>query len=97
MPGDHLPVARAALRPRSNPGPDQLVRSPSLKLEGSEVPAKFQTSKPVGRQQSDRVMVPGDEAPPGTYGTGENGCPDSRSSRNVDAACAKRASATSGC
>jgi hypothetical protein len=33
-------------------------------------------TKPVGRQQGDRLMAPGDEAPPGTPGTGEDLCPD---------------------
>ena len=37
---------------------------------------KVARTQPVGRQQGDRRMAPGDEAPPGTPGTGEDLCPD---------------------
>jgi len=32
--------------------------------------------KPGGQQQGHEMMAPGDEAPPGTPGTGEDVCPD---------------------
>jgi hypothetical protein len=37
---------------------------------------KPQRSTPVGQQPASRMMAPGDEAPPGTPGTGEDVCPD---------------------
>ena len=41
-------------------------------------------SKPVGEQQGTRMMAPGDEAPPGTPGTGEDVCPGCAGSGEVD-------------
>jgi DnaJ-class molecular chaperone len=37
---------------------------------------KPERTGPVGQQQADQMMAPGDEAPPGTPGTGEDVCPD---------------------
>ncbi len=42
-------------------------------------------SKPVGQQQDDESkMVPGDEAPPGAAGAGEDLCPTCNGSGRVD-------------
>ena len=37
-----------------------------------------------GQPPPERTMAPGDEAPPGTPGTGEDVCPDCRGSGRVD-------------
>jgi DnaJ-class molecular chaperone len=34
------------------------------------------STTPLGQQQGEQAMAPGDEAPPGTPGTGEDVCPD---------------------
>ena len=44
---------------------------------------KLQTSKSVGRAQDNRMMAPGDEAPPGTPGTAEDVCPACGGSGNI--------------
>ena len=41
-------------------------------------------SKPVGQQPGSEMMAPGDEAPPGTPGTGEDVCPACGGSGHVD-------------
>ena len=45
---------------------------------------KPQGGKPVGQQQNSRMMAPGDEAPPGTPGTGEDVCPACAGSGTID-------------
>ena len=37
---------------------------------------KAEKTEPVAQQQGADMMAPGDEAPPGTPGTGEDVCPD---------------------
>jgi DnaJ-class molecular chaperone len=34
------------------------------------------STTPLGQQQGEQAMAPGDEAPPGTPGTGEDVCPE---------------------
>ena len=47
--------------------------------------AKPDRSKPVGQQEpGDTTMAPGDEAPPGTPGTGEDICPTCSGSGRID-------------
>ena len=41
-------------------------------------------SKPIGRPAADAMMAPGDEAPPGTPGTGEDVCPACGGKGRVD-------------
>jgi DnaJ-class molecular chaperone len=45
---------------------------------------KAERTKPVGKQQGNETMAPGDEAPPGTPGTGEDVCPDCGGSGRLD-------------
>lgn len=45
---------------------------------------KPQRNTPVGAQQGSRMMAPGDEAPPGTPGTGEDVCADCAGSGKID-------------
>jgi DnaJ-class molecular chaperone len=37
---------------------------------------KAERAKPLTQQQGSEMMAPGDEAPPGTPGTGEDVCPN---------------------
>jgi DnaJ-class molecular chaperone len=39
---------------------------------------------PAGQQQGTEMMAPGDEAPPGTPGTGEDVCPACGGSGRID-------------
>jgi DnaJ-class molecular chaperone len=45
---------------------------------------KPERTKPVAQQQGSDMMAPGDEAPPGTPGTGEAVCPSCGGSGHVD-------------
>jgi hypothetical protein len=45
---------------------DMSLRSPTMAIDARNAPEKL----------TDTPMNPGDEAPPGTTGTGENICPD---------------------
>jgi DnaJ-class molecular chaperone len=45
---------------------------------------KAETTNPVAQQQASETMAPGDEAPPGTPGTGEDVCQDCGGSGRVD-------------
>lgn len=42
-----------------------------------------QSNTPVGQQQGTRMMAPGNEAPPGTPGTGEDVCAACRGSGTI--------------
>jgi DnaJ-class molecular chaperone len=44
---------------------------------------KAERTEPVGQQQGSETMAPGDEAPLGTPGTGEDVCPDCGGSGRV--------------
>ena len=45
---------------------------------------KPERSTPVGEQPGSRMMAPGDEAPPGTPGTGDDVCADCAGSGKID-------------
>jgi hypothetical protein len=42
------------------------------------------STTPVGQPRGEQAMAPGDEAPPGTPGTGEDVCPDCGGSGRLD-------------